>query len=96
MRIAVTLVLRRAVFLDGKRRPDDYEIRYNGQTFWLRVPHAQHRPGAVAVDADRMGAVARAERRRGRPPRWRSRQHSRGAKAAAPPSILLRGTEVIE
>ena len=33
MRIAVTLVLRRAVFLDGKRRPDDYEIRYNGQTF---------------------------------------------------------------
>jgi hypothetical protein len=24
--------LRRTVFLDGERRPDDYEVRYNGRT----------------------------------------------------------------
>jgi hypothetical protein len=30
--IAETLALRRTVFLDGERRPDDYEVRYKGQT----------------------------------------------------------------
>jgi hypothetical protein len=25
----MTLALRRTVFLDGERRPDDYEVRYN-------------------------------------------------------------------
>src|SRR5262249_53818157 len=28
----MTLALRRTVLLDGKRRPDDYEVRYNGRT----------------------------------------------------------------
>jgi hypothetical protein len=28
----MTLALRRTVFLDGERRPDDYEVRYNGRT----------------------------------------------------------------
>jgi hypothetical protein len=28
----MTLALRRTVFLDGERRPDDYEVRYNGWT----------------------------------------------------------------
>ena len=28
----MTLALRRTVFLDGERRPDDYEVHYNGQT----------------------------------------------------------------
>ena len=28
----MTLALRRTVFLDGERRPDDYEVRYRGQT----------------------------------------------------------------
>jgi hypothetical protein len=28
----MTLALRRTVFLDGERRLDDYEVRYNGQT----------------------------------------------------------------
>jgi len=28
----MTLTLRRTVFLDGERRPDDYEVRYEGQT----------------------------------------------------------------
>ena len=28
----MTLALRRTVFADGERRPDDYEVRYNGQT----------------------------------------------------------------
>jgi hypothetical protein len=28
----MTLALRRTVFLDGERRPDDYEVRYAGRT----------------------------------------------------------------
>jgi hypothetical protein len=28
----MTLALRRTVFADGERRPDDYEVRYDGQT----------------------------------------------------------------
>jgi hypothetical protein len=28
----MSLTLRRTVFLDGERRPDDYEVRYEGQT----------------------------------------------------------------
>jgi hypothetical protein len=36
----MTLALRPTVFLDGERRPDDYEVRYKGQT----VGNAQHRP----------------------------------------------------
>jgi hypothetical protein len=28
----MTLALRRTVFLDGEKRPDDYEVRYNGRT----------------------------------------------------------------
>jgi hypothetical protein len=28
----MTLALRRTVFADGKRRADDYEVRYNGRT----------------------------------------------------------------
>jgi len=28
----MTLTLRRTVFLDGERRPDDYEVRYKGCT----------------------------------------------------------------
>ena len=28
----MTLALRCTVFLDGERRPDDYEVRYNGRT----------------------------------------------------------------
>jgi len=27
-----TLALRRTVFLDGERRPDDYEVRHDGRT----------------------------------------------------------------
>jgi hypothetical protein len=29
---AMTLALRRTVFLDGERRPDDYEVRHDGRT----------------------------------------------------------------
>ena len=28
----MTIALRRTVFLDGERRPDDYEVRHNGRT----------------------------------------------------------------
>ena len=28
----MTLALRRTVFADGERRPDDYEVRYKGRT----------------------------------------------------------------
>jgi hypothetical protein len=28
----MTLALRRTVFLDGEKRPDDYEVRYKGRT----------------------------------------------------------------
>jgi hypothetical protein len=28
----MTLALRRTAFADGERRPDDYEVRYQGQT----------------------------------------------------------------
>ena len=28
----MTLALRRTVFLDGERRPDDYEVRHDGRT----------------------------------------------------------------
>jgi hypothetical protein len=28
----MTLALRRTVFLDGEKRPDDFEVRYRGQT----------------------------------------------------------------
>jgi hypothetical protein len=28
----MTLALRRTVFHDGERRPDDYEVRYAGRT----------------------------------------------------------------
>ena len=28
----MTLALRRTVFLDGEKRPDDYEVRYDGRT----------------------------------------------------------------
>ena len=28
----MTLALRYTTFDDGERRPDDYEVRYNGQT----------------------------------------------------------------
>jgi hypothetical protein len=28
----MTLALRRTVFLNGERRPDDYEFRHQGQT----------------------------------------------------------------
>jgi hypothetical protein len=28
----MTLALRRTVFADGERRPDDYEVRHGGQT----------------------------------------------------------------
>jgi hypothetical protein len=28
----MSLTIRRTVFLDGERRPDDYEARYEGQT----------------------------------------------------------------
>jgi hypothetical protein len=31
----MTLALRRTVFLDGERRPDHYEVRYNSH---LRLP----------------------------------------------------------
>jgi hypothetical protein len=49
------LALRRTVFLDGERPPDDYIVVQSRP----HLPHAKHRPGVVAVDADRMGGDAR-------------------------------------
>ena len=68
----MTLALRRTVLLDGERRPNDYEVRHNGHTGGRIYRYAQHRPGAVAMDADRH---TRAELR---PERWRGGYIGRG------------------
>jgi hypothetical protein len=74
----MTLALRRTVFHDGERRPDDYEVRYNGRTVGRILRLTEHRPGAVALDADR---PARADLR----PEWWRDGYFRGRQGCVPP-----------
>jgi hypothetical protein len=61
----MTVALRRTVFLDGARRPDDYEVRMTAEPS-AAFTASQHRPGAVATDTERARAtVARPEWRCG-------------------------------
>ena len=62
---AMTLALRRTVFLERERPPDDYEVRHDGRDRLPHLPHAVHRAGAVAMDPG-MRAVAWPEWRCGR------------------------------
>jgi hypothetical protein len=55
-----TLALRRTVFLDGERQPDDYEVRHEGPDRWPHSPYAQHRPtGGLADSLDEAKAAFR-------------------------------------
>jgi hypothetical protein len=55
----MTLALRRTVVLDGERRPDDYEVRHDGQTVGLTAcaaPAAGYGDGNKS-DGDRGGGA---------------------------------------
>ena len=49
----MSLALRRIVWSDGTSRPDDYNIVHHGQVVGPHVPHEQHGPRVVALDAER-------------------------------------------
>jgi hypothetical protein len=64
----MTLALRRTVFADGERRPDDYEVRYDGRTvgriYRMRIS-AGRELWRLTTERD-IPTVARPQRRRGR------------------------------
>ena len=56
----MTLALRRTVFLDGERRPDDY-INYGqrvGRIYRMTVPAGSYGDGRRTAGADRTGQTA--------------------------------------
>jgi len=50
----MTFALRRTVWLDGERRPDDYEVRHNGRTVGRHLSPTEYRLGGTdSLDAVR-------------------------------------------
>jgi hypothetical protein len=70
----MSLTLRRTVFLDGERRPDDYEIRYAGRTVDIYRLHSTQprvcgtgaRKAALPIALDEAEAVPARRGRRAR------------------------------
>ena len=70
----MTIALRRTVFHDGERRPDDYEVRHNGRTIGRIL-----RLRSTSRELWRMGTDVRPERR--------GNGHTRRGQSRVPPDL---------
>jgi hypothetical protein len=60
----MSLVLRRTAWLDGDNRPNDYTVFHDGRKVG-RIYQMNSTARELGWDTDRLGAVARSERRGG-------------------------------